>query len=59
MKKGIFILITIDFIVAICFFLTYGPISYFRNFLITTAMTTMDHKYLARIFYSEKTIFQV
>lgn len=59
MKKGIFILITIDFIVAICFFLTYGPISYFRNFLITTAMTTMDHKYLARIFYSEKTINKV
>ncbi len=59
MKKSIFALVVIDFIVAICFFLTYGPISYFRNFLITTAMTTMDHKYLARIFYTDKMINKV
>lgn len=59
MKKSIYLLLTINLLVAICFFLTYGPISYFRNFLITTAMTTMDHKYLARIFYSEKMINKV
>jgi len=50
------VLIVFDVIVAICFFLTYGPINYFRDFLITTAMTTKSHKYLARIFYSEDTI---
>lgn len=52
-------LILIDFIVAICFFLTYGPVSYFRDFLITTAMTSMTHKYLARTFYSEELINKV
>ena len=46
-KIGIISLIIIDLIVALCFFLTYGPYSYFRDFLVTTAMTTMTHKYLA------------
>lgn len=40
-------------------FLTYGPISYFRNLLVTSAMTTMSHKYLARTFYSDKTIEKI
>jgi exopolysaccharide biosynthesis protein len=59
MKKSIIFLIIIDFIVAICFFLTYGPVNYFRDFLITTAMTSKDHKYLARIFYTDKMIEKV
>lgn len=59
MKKSMFILITINFLVAICFFVFYGPFKYFRSFLITTAMTTMDHKYLARVFYSEDMINKV
>ena len=58
-KKSIIALIIIDVFVLICFFLTYGPISYFRDFLITTAMTTQSHKYLARIFYNEDTIIKV
>lgn len=58
-KKSIIALIIIDVFVVICFFLTYGPISYFRDFLITTAMTTQSHKYLARIFYNEDTIIKV
>jgi len=57
--KSIIALIIIDVFVVICFFLAYGPINYFRNFLITTAMTTQTHKYLARTFYSEKTINKV
>lgn len=40
-------------------FLLYGPYSGFRNWLITTAMTTMNHQYLAKWFYSEKTIEDV
>lgn len=58
-KKSIIALIIVDVIVAICFFLTYGPISYFREFLITTAMTTQSHRYLAKIFYSQDTINEV
>lgn len=37
-------------------FLMYGPYSGFRNWLITTAMTTMNHQYLATWFYSDETI---
>lgn len=40
-------------------FLLYGPYKNFRNWLITTAMTTMNHQYLATIFYDEKTIDEV
>lgn len=36
--------------------LLYGPNKKFRNWLITTAMTTMTHQYLATWFYSDKTI---
>lgn len=58
-KKSRIALVIIDFFVLICFFLTYGPINYFRDFLITTAMTTQTHKYLARTFYSDETINKV
>ena len=37
-------------------FLMYGPITYFRELLITSAMTTINHKYLATWFYPQKTI---
>ena len=37
-------------------FLLYGPYSGFRDWLITTAMTTMTHQYLATWFYDEATI---
>ena len=40
-------------------FLLYGPYSGFRNFLITTAMTTMNHQYLATFFYSDDVISKV
>ena len=40
-------------------FLLYGPYPDFRNWLITTAMTTMSHKYLATWFYDEETINEV
>ncbi len=40
-------------------FLLYGPYPNFRNWLITTAMTTMSHKYLATWFYDDETINQV
>ena len=40
-------------------FLLYGPIVWFRNTLITTAMTTKSHQYLARWFFSEEYINKV
>ena len=40
-------------------FLLYGPYPKFRNWLITTAMTTMNHQYLDKWFYSDKTIDDV
>lgn len=39
--------------------LLYGPWHTFRNWLITTAMTTMNHQYLATWFYDDKTIEKV
>lgn len=40
-------------------FLAYGPYSGFRNWLVTTAMSTMSHQYLARVFYSEDMIQKI
>lgn len=40
-------------------FLLYGPYSGFRDWLITTAMTTMTHQYLATWFYDDATINEV
>ena len=40
-------------------FLLYGPYSGFRDWLITTAMTTMTHQYFATWFYDEDTINDV
>ncbi|MCI8545524.1 MAG: phosphodiester glycosidase family protein [Bacilli bacterium] len=56
---GIVICVIMDLFACTGLFLTYGPISYFRNLLVTSAMTTMSHKYLARTFYSEKTIEKI
>lgn len=54
-KFSIF-LIVIDIIAVICFFLAYGPFSFFRDFVVTTAMTTMNHKYFAYVLYSENMV---
>ena len=39
--------------------LLYGPYDGFRNWLITSAMTTMSHQWIAKIFYSDDTIKEV
>lgn len=36
--------------------LLYGPYDGFRNWLITTAMTTMTHQWIAYLFYDEDTV---
>lgn len=60
-KKSKFslLLITVDILVLICFFFAYGPVSYFRDLLVTTAMSTMTHHYLAYVLYSEEQVEQV
>ena len=51
-------ILLVIFLGGICLviFLFYGPWHGFRDFWITTAMTTMNHQYLAKMLYSEKTI---
>ena len=34
----------------------YGPYDYFRNLYVSTAMNTMNHKWLANIFFSDEKI---
>ena len=57
-KFSIFLII-VDFITIVCFFLAYGPFSYFRDLLVTTAMTTMNHKYFAYVLYSEDEVKKI
>lgn len=45
-----------DVIAITILFLLYGPYPNFREWLITTAMSTMSHQYFATTFYNNKTI---
>jgi len=56
MKLVTKLFIGIDIIAVICFILVYGPYDRLRVFWITTAMETMNHKYLAHVIYSDKVI---
>ena len=61
-KKNKLLIIISSTILSIIFlglFLLYGPWNGFRDFWITTAMTTMNHQYLAKWFYKDKTINEV
>ena len=57
-KKIITKIIIALFIIGSSFslFLFYGPIDSFRNFWITSAMTSMSHQYLATWFYNDEII---
>lgn len=41
------------------FVITYGPWSYLRNLYVSTAMRTMNHQYLAKVFYSDEQIEKI
>jgi len=58
-KKWVVTFATLDIIAIICIFLMYGPIAYFRNLWVTSAMTTMTHKYLAYIFFNQEQIDEI
>ena len=59
--KKIFLVLVILAIIGVSSggFLLYGPYSGFRDWLITTAMTTMTHQYFATWFYDDETIQEV
>ena len=59
--KKVFLTLLILFIIGISIlgFLLYGPYNGFRDWLITTSMTTMTHQWIARMFYDEDTINSV
>lgn len=57
--KSTIIFIFLDIIVAICFFLMYGPYDKIRNLYVNTALKTMNHQYFAQIFFNEKTIEKI
>lgn len=57
----IWVLIISIYIIGCCTFtfLLYGSYDKFRNWLISTAMSTMNHQYLCKWFYSDKEINKV
>ena len=57
--KTTILFIIVDIIVAGCFFLMYGPYTKFRNIFVTTAMNSMHHQYLAKVFFSDEDIEKI
>ncbi len=59
-KKIVIVLLSLEIVgMSTVLFLLYGPYSGFRNWLITTAMTTLNHQYFATWFYDDETIEHV
>lgn len=58
-NKITILFIILDILAASCFFIVYGPWDYARNLVVTTAMQTRSHKYIAKIFYDDKKIEQI
>lgn len=58
-KKWVITFSILDVLALICLFLMYGPISYFRNLWVTSAMTTMTHQYLAYVFFNQEQIDKI
>lgn len=57
--KRTILFIFLDLIAILGFFTFYGPWDYVRNLYVTTAMNTMEHQYLAKVFYNEKEISNI
>ena len=57
-KFTIFMMV-MDVLVVAAFIIIYTPVVHFKTFWIPTAMTTMNHKYLAYTLYSEATVNKV
>ena len=60
MKKLTITFIILDILAAICFFVVYCPLfEKLQNTIISTAMVTKTHGYIAHVFYSDERINQV
>lgn len=57
--KTTILFIILDILVAFCFFIMYGPWPKVRNLYVNTAMKTMNHQYLANVFYSEEKVNEI
>ena len=57
--KRTILFIFLDLLAFLGFFVFYGPWDYIRNLYVTTAMNTMEHQYLAKIFYSDDRIASI
>lgn len=57
--KTTILFIIFDLFAIAGFIIMYGPWSYIRNLYITTAMQTMKHQYLAKVFYNDKSIEKI
>ena len=57
-KKTTILFIILD-IIAIGCFITVYCVKDFKNWFITSAMTTMNHQYLAKIFYTDQEIEKI
>ncbi|MCI8700578.1 MAG: hypothetical protein HFJ47_04495 [Clostridia bacterium] len=60
LKKILIVILILGIIgISTAIFLFYGPYKGFRDWWITTAMTTMRHQYLATWFFNKETIEEV
>lgn len=59
MKKLTIFILILDILVAICFFVVYGPITSFRKTIISTALKTKTHQFIAYTFYNKETINEI
>ncbi len=58
-KKLTVVCFIADVLALMGFFMMYGPIGTVRNLYVTTASKTMEHAYLAKIFYTDKQISNI
>ena len=53
------ICVILDILAISGFVMMYGPWDKIRNFYVTTTMKTMNHQYLAHVFYSDEFINKI
>jgi len=60
-KRKVLIVFEVLFLLGVMtgMFLLYGPYSWLRDTLITSAMTTMNHQWIAKLVYNDKVIEEV
>jgi len=57
--KSTILFIILDIFAILGFVMMYGPWDDIRNLYVNTAMKTKDHKYLAKVFYTQKQVEKI